>query len=261
MDGRGKPGHDGSGFLATPYLAFSPPPPRFLRFTAPARLPTVFDHLVDPLGNVAIALHQRVQVMRVESSRFVRVTASRSLRVRRSNATSEELTDAEPDTLLLPFDLDFLTSPAAMKHRTCGVARAHHHLAGLDDLCPQQFHNVRDFRGIKPANSGTREIIPQVTMKSLRRICSAKAVAMMPTGSAIRTRPAKIAGSDELCPGGSPAPRPRSDRAVVTIAHQKARECRASRAVRLLRRDASGSRDKCGAERDDKTPKQRASSL
>ena len=41
-------------------------------------------------------------------------------------------------------------------------------------------------------NKGTREIMPQVTMKSRRWICSANAVAMMPTGSAISTRPAKI---------------------------------------------------------------------
>ena len=42
------------------------------------------------------------------------------------------------------------------------------------------------------ANSGTLEIMPQVTMKSRRWICSAKAVAMMPTGGAISTSPAKI---------------------------------------------------------------------
>ena len=42
------------------------------------------------------------------------------------------------------------------------------------------------------ANSGTRAIMLQVTMKSRRWICSAKAVAMMPIGSAIMISPAKM---------------------------------------------------------------------
>ncbi len=40
-----------------------------------------------------------------------------------------------------------------------------------------------------PLNSGTRATMPQVTTKSRRWICSEKAVAMMPTGSAIMTMP------------------------------------------------------------------------
>ena len=53
-----------------------------------------------------------------------------------------------------------------------------------------------------PENSGTRAIMPQVTMKSRRWICSAKAVAMMPIGSAIMIRPRKMVPVATSLPSG-----------------------------------------------------------
>ena len=62
---------------------------------------------------------------------------------------TEELADTEPDVLLFALDLDLDLAGGDEIHRTRCVAGPHHHFPGLDDLCPQQFHNVRDFRGIK----------------------------------------------------------------------------------------------------------------
>ena len=53
-----------------------------------------------------------------------------------------------------------------------------------------------------PANSGTRATMLQVTTKSRRWIWSEKAVAMMPTGSAIMMRPQMIVAAAIILPMG-----------------------------------------------------------
>jgi len=74
-----------------------------------------------------------------------------------------------------------------------------------------------------PANSGTRATIPQVTTKSRRWICSEKALATMPTGSAIMTSPHRIVIAATSLPSsviGTTSPYPMVP--SVTIDHHMA---------------------------------------
>ena len=55
---------------------------------------------------------------------------------------------------------------------------------------------------LRPEKTGTRATMPQVTTNSRRWITSAKAVAMMPTGSAISVKPVTAVRPASTLPAG-----------------------------------------------------------
>ena len=103
---------------------------------------------------------------------------------------AEEMADPKPDLPLDERNLNF-----AGGDEVHGTRR----LAAANDNGPASTVCARINRimsaicpALSSANSGTLATIPQVTTKSRRWICSAKAVATMPTGSAAMMRPVKI---------------------------------------------------------------------
>ena len=166
------------------------------RFTAPPRLPTRFS--TTSLIRSAMRRSRCISACRScasSPSRLVRVIAVTVAvrRVRRSSATSPKNWPTPSRTCsFLPL-ISISTSPAAMKYIERAASPARMTTSPASTTCARSSSMMSEISvASSSANNGTRAIIPQVTMKSLRRICSAKAVAMMPTGSAIRTRPAKI---------------------------------------------------------------------
>ena len=110
---------------------------------------------------------------------------------RRNTATSRKTGQRRGEAVFLAFQRNLDLACRDKIHGVGGVTLTHDNFPWLHHLGPQQFHHVDISAASSSANSGTREIMPQVTMKSRRWICSAKAVAMIPTGNAINTRPAK----------------------------------------------------------------------
>ena len=70
----------------------------------------LLDHFLDAFGNAPIALHQRVQILRVEHQQLVRVSAvtvARPARAAQHRHLTEELADAEAKGIFLAFERNF----------------------------------------------------------------------------------------------------------------------------------------------------------
>ena len=195
-DRRDKPGDHRPVFRLRNVTMSPPRSQRTWRFTAPPRLPTRSS--TTSLMRSAMRRSRCISACKScasSPSRLVRVTAVTVAvrRVRRSNATSpKNWPTPSRISSFLPL-ISISTSPAAMKYIERAASPARITTSPASTTCARSSSMTSEISvASSSANSGTREIIPHVTMKSRRRICSAKAVAMMPTGSAISTRPAKI---------------------------------------------------------------------
>ena len=112
-------------------------------------------------------------------------------RARRSTAISPKKCPTPSRTR--SFLSSIWTSPAAMKYIECAASPRRTITSPGSTVCARINRMMSAISpALSSANSGTRATMPQVTTKSRRWISSAKAVATMPTGSAIMISPVKI---------------------------------------------------------------------